>query len=131
MRLRLARWQVLVLVGALLLAGCESVTSAPSPLPSGLYAVPTIDTGKFDACAGVGLADARLTGSPEDPRVAWLTGKYGRKDVVFPAAFTARFTPDLEILDAGGKVVARDGQVIEGGCVTSGDPSGPLLILWP
>ena len=114
-----------------LLIGCERPAPSPSPLPPGLYAVPTIDTSTFDACAGVGIADAHLTGDPNDPRVAWLTGQYGRREVVFPARFTARFAPELEILDATGTVVARSGDLITGGCVTGGDPVGPLLILWP
>ena len=118
------------LVVVLVVAACGSTVSSPTPLPSGVYAVPTIDTSKFDACAGIGVADAHLTGDPSDPRIAWLTGTYGRKEVVFPAGFTAQFAPRLEILDATGAVVAREDQIITEGCVT-GEFGSPLLILWP
>jgi hypothetical protein len=128
-------------VGAILtstiIAGCA--TSAPTQTsmptatlaatPSGvLYALPVGDTGV--ACAGVGLEEATLTGDPSDPRVAWLTSPWGRRDVLFPRGFTARFSPRLEVLNTLGDVVAREGTVITGGCVTTGN-GGPLLILWP
>jgi hypothetical protein len=123
--------RIALLVACMLVSACNSPAPSPSPLPAGIYAVPTIDTSKFDACGGVGLVDARLTGDPQDPRVAWLTGSYGRRDVVFPSRFTARFAPELEILDAGGAVVAREGQVVTGACVMGAAPGSPLLILWP
>ena len=85
-----------------------------------------------DACAGVGLETTRLTGDSSDPRVAWLaTTGGGRQDVVFPPGYRARFVPALEVLDASGAVVARDGDVVDGGCVTGVDGGGPLLIGWP
>jgi hypothetical protein len=114
---------------AMLVAGCSPAappraSGAPgSPLP-----VPTLASWN-GACAGVGLLKAALTGDPADPRVAWLQTPNGRQDVVFPPGFSARFTPLLQILDATGKVVARDGDVIDGGCVTGADAGGPLLIL--
>jgi hypothetical protein len=123
--------RIVLLVAFMLVSACDRPAPSPSPLPAGVYAVPTIDTSKFDACAGIGVVDAHLTGDPHDPRIAWLAGSYGRREVVFPSRFTARFAPELEILDAAGAVVAREGQVITGGCVTGGDTGSALLILWP
>jgi hypothetical protein len=54
----------------------------------------------------------------------------GRHEIVWPYGFTARFDPDLAVLDASGKVVFRAGDPIDGGCVIGGAGS-PLLILPP
>lgn len=104
----------------LVLAGCSVVQ--PNP------ALPTVDAG---GCRGVGIPDATLTGDPKEPRVAWVIQDGHRRDVVFPNGYTARFSPKLEILDASGHVVARDGDAITGGCTTGSDAQGALLILWP
>ena len=112
---------VAALFAGLLIAACGSPTPSSSPLPSGLYALPAIDTSGWDACAGVGVVDAHLSGRPDDPRVVWLDGNFGRKEVVFPQGFSGRLTPALEILDPSGRVIAREGTVIDGGCVTGGD----------
>ena len=104
----------------LLLAACGAT---PSP------SLPTLDSA-INPCAGVGLG-ATLAGSPTDPRVAWLVySQGGRSEIVWPAGFTARFDPDLAVLDASGKVVYRAGDHIDGGCVVGGVDS-PLLILPP
>jgi hypothetical protein len=86
-----------------------------------------------DGCGGVGFLDAYLHGSQTDPRVAWLDfGKGGRREVVFPIGYTARFMPKLEILNEKGEIVGREGDAIDGGCVTGvGGPHEPMLILWP
>jgi hypothetical protein len=111
-----------LLVGTvvLLLAACGA-----TPTPS----LPTVaEVGQ--ACAGVGN-DGTLAGSPTDPRVAWLVGSQGgRKEIVWPPGFTARFDPDLAVLDASGKVVYRAGDRPGGGCVI-GSSDSPLLILPP
>jgi hypothetical protein len=77
-------------------------------------------------CLGVGL-DAVLRGDPNDERFAWLDSSDGRIDVFFPLGFVGRFTPRLEVLDTTGRVVAREGDQIVGGCWTVDD--GPILIL--
>jgi hypothetical protein len=48
---------------------------------------------------------------------------------VFPPGFTARFTPKVEVLNAIGDVVARDGTVVSGGCMVGPGPNALLLIL--
>ena len=111
-----------LLVGtvALLLGACGA-TPAPT--------LPTLPT-DVQACAGVGN-DGTLAGSPTDPRVAWLAEPQGgRVEIVWPHGYTARFDPDLAVVDASGKVVYRAGDRPGGGCVI-GDPGSPLLILPP
>ena len=50
----------------------------------------------------------------------------GRTEVIWPAGFSARFDPRLEILDASGQVVIMGGDFVNGGCVIS-DPRVLLL----
>jgi hypothetical protein len=125
---------LLMLVVALVLAGCGWLSS-PAPTPSGVFALRTVDvTGgvcasEHCACAGVGLTNTTIEGSPTDPRVVWLSSPGGPdRPVVFPTGFTARFAPTLEVLNASGQVAFVAGQQITGGCV-GGDEV--LLIGWP
>jgi len=97
----------------------------PSPkpsLPDGLIALPTTNWLETPdtICAGVGL-DAVLHGSPNDPYVAWLENSVGggRDEVLWPAGYRARFSPNLEILNESGIVVLREGDAISGSCVPS------------
>ena len=119
-------------LGIVLLAVAACATQPPSPEPTAperVAALPTIGlVGR--ACRGIGL-DGTLSGNPADPRVAWLATSAGRMDVVFPAGFTARFAPSLEVLDASGLVVAHEGTAITGGCTTGPNAQGPVLILVP
>jgi hypothetical protein len=126
---------------AVIVAACASPSPSPPPAPSvspspvspsapQALTVPTVRW--LSACRGIGLADATLTGDPADPRIAWLDlAGHGRRDVVFPPAFTARFVPSLEVLDEAGRVVARAGDRIADGCLTGSGVSDPLLILRP
>ena len=111
--------------------GAPTTTAVNSPAPAeslapGEVALPTevpqvLPSGVLEACAGVGL-DAVLHGDPYDPRVAWLINNLGtRIDVIWPVGYRARFAPTLEVLDAAGLVVLREGDPVTGGCVT-GDP---------
>jgi hypothetical protein len=114
-----------------LLAGCAAPVTqgtVDGPSPTGAtFALLTVDA-LPDACAGIGL-QAALTGDPHDRRFAWLkdASSGGRIDVVFPPGFSARFTPNLEILNAADQVVGREGDPVEGGCIVG---SG-TLVLWP
>lgn len=123
-----------VSVLALIVTACASPSpSAPvSPRAPSAPALPTVGDWLSGACAGIGLVDATLNGDPADPRIAWLDLKgYGRREIVFPPFYTARFVPSLEVLDEADHVVARAGDRIDGGCVTGSDGNDPLLILWP
>jgi hypothetical protein len=71
---------------------------------------------------------AVLRGDPSDSRVAWIQWPGQRVEAWFPAGFRARFTPKLEILDASGRVRARDGDPLDGGCPRA---EGGILIFWP
>jgi hypothetical protein len=44
---------------------------------------------------------------------------------------SAHFNPRLEILNAAGQVVARDGDAVDGGCVVGAGAGAPLLVFWP
>jgi hypothetical protein len=80
----------------------------------------------------VGFPDgARLVGNASDPRVAWVQFGAKRADVVWPQGYRARFNPYLEILNANGEIVARHGDEIRGGCVTSESADEPLLLQPP
>jgi hypothetical protein len=108
-----------LLVGAvaLVVAACGA-----TPKPT----LPTL-TSDVQVCEGVHLG-ATLAGSPTDPRVAWaVDAKGGRHEIVWPPGFTARFDPDLAVLDTSGKVRYRAGDLIDGGCVHGGVGS-PLLV---
>ena len=119
------------LVAAAMLAVVAGCAGSPTASPSmAVYALPAVsDAG--GACAGIGVEGATLTGDPTDPRVAWLASPYGRHDVVFPSGFRARFRPRLEVLNANGDVVAREGTAVTGGCLAGPGPNGLLLILSP
>ena len=80
-------------------------------------------------CVGVGL-DAILHGDAADPRVTWMVDRSsGRRiDVVWPVGYGARFAPSLEVLDEAGMVIAREGDLIIGGCPTALLPEGVVWI---
>jgi hypothetical protein len=90
----------------LTLLACSTVTAIPLPRD------------EFpNECPTVGL-EATLTGSPNDPRLAWLSTSEGRRvELVWPPGYGARFAPDLEVLNESGSVVFRAGDVVDGGCV--------------
>jgi hypothetical protein len=81
-----------------------------------------------DGCASVAL-DGQLAGHTADPRLAWIEradGSAERIDVVWPPGYSARFAPGLEVLDADGRVVLREGGRVDAGCAWNG-----LVLLLP
>lgn len=99
----------------LALAGCAGLLPGSASLPT--------DANWPGGCGiGVGL-DAVLRGDAGDARVAWAIDRSsgGRIDLVWPAGYSARFLPDLQVLDASGTIVARDGDLVIGKCM--GDPA--------
>jgi hypothetical protein len=124
--MRLTRTVAAVLAIVVAVPACSATPSPPPTNAAGNLVLPTMDTPPNTPCAGVGT-EALLAGDADDPRVAWIVSRMTRVDVVFPSGFSARFAPDLEVLDASGRVVARAGDRIDGYCVTAGPP----LILWP
>ncbi len=131
---------VALLICAALVAGCSSEPSPTPPptervRPDGSIALPgwtppPVPSGIPVACGGVGF-EAVLHGDPDDPRVTWLESirNAQRIDVIWPAGYSARFSPELEVLDEGGGVAMRGGDPVDGGCVT-GDPD-VFLVGWP
>lgn len=130
---------------AVLLGACATSVPPAAPTPSApsnaatavAYGFPlrtlppvTVPSGAVVTCAGIGLVDAALHGDPNDPKLAWLINAVGpsRIDLVWPSGYSARFDPQLEIVDPNGVVVMREGDQIEGACVTS-QPN--LLLLLP
>ena len=109
---------------ALVAAACAS-SPAPSPRPPAFFALPAAPVQA--ACRGIGL-EARLTGNPSDPRIAWL--EPGGRRLVWPFGFVARFSPTLEILDQDGRLVMREGDAVSGACLkgTANEPSSVLMI---
>lgn len=101
-----------------------SVAPSAVALPAaGEIPLPTIvpialPSGATRGCADIGLANGVLHGNPTDPHVAWVTTNGpNRVEVTWPSGYRARFSPELEVLDASGQVVAREGDPIAGGCV--------------
>lgn len=97
------------------------------------YTLPTLDS-EVAFCAGVGY-NGVLHGDPDDPRLAWGETETRtnrlilRQELVWPSGYTARFTPQLEILDSSRQVRYVAGDRIEGGCVTGPGSRGPLYVI--
>lgn len=136
----MARWRSRLLhVAAVVVmaGGCAATTDAPAstdpfdpaawtrPLGPGERWLPIarwdLPGGRTLLCSGGGtIGDFRLHGSPIDARLAWMVWPDGhRTELAFAAGWSARFMPDLEVLDAGGRVVAREGSPIIGTCGTA------------
>jgi len=80
-------------------------------------ALPTSLFWRGGCTIGVGR-DATLHGSPTDSRVTWATdnGLGMRIEILWPVGYSARFDPNVEVLDASGNVVGREGDLIVGSC---------------
>jgi hypothetical protein len=102
---------------AVMLAGCAILPTTPLPAWQG------------DCGLGVGR-DLILHGSAADGRVAWaIDGSgAGRVDLLWPRGYMARFNPELEIIDANGRLVAHDGDLITGSCLTAPGDGGAIRI---
>lgn len=121
-RARLRELVVATAVGVAVVAGCVSEAPAPSAAIG-----PHLRTAEVATCSGIGLVDAVLHGSATDDRIAWVTrGTADRLETVWPVDFTATFRPDLEILDASGAVIAREGDTVAGACATL--PGGAIFL---
>ena len=118
---------MVIVLAVLVIAGCNAERPAPSPsrilgpgerwVPVALWEL----NGQTFLCAGGGFVEGqRLHGAPDDPRLVWMEKSDGtREEVAWPTGFSARFTPELELLDGSGRVVAWEGTRVVGGCVTA------------
>lgn len=114
-------------VGTTLFALSLAACAGKGAVSSSEFALPTVPSAVSSACRGVGLR-ATLHGDPSDPRIAWVVyDGGGRRDVIWPTGYRARFAPRLEVLDTDGRVVLGEGDRIEGACVTD-DPNVLLLV---
>lgn len=103
---------------ALPVSACASppppVVVNPRPLGAGELWVPVANWFKPGVgtllCAGGGfIGDYRLHGSPTDARVVWMTDPHGlRQEVAWPVGYSARFRPELELLNETSRVVGRE-----------------------
>jgi hypothetical protein len=125
--------RVMVAAFVLLAISACSAPAQTSVAPSSLIALPTLPpaiglpSGAQRGCRGVGI-DAVLRGNATDPWVAWLVTSGGaRLNPYWPSGYRARFTPNLEILDATGGVVLRSGAHLSGAC----ENADRLLFLEP
>jgi hypothetical protein len=86
-----------------------TITACAGLLP-GTTRLPTDPAWPGGCGIGVGL-DAVLHGSTRDHRLVWATDRSSgqRIDLVWPAGYGARFIRGLQVLDASGAVVAREG----------------------
>jgi hypothetical protein len=122
------RIAALLLLLPCLVAGCWLVSAfTPSrPLGPGEYWLPWTDARE---CEVTSLEGATLHGSPTNGAV-WLESPTGgRIELVWPPRFSARFDPDLEVLDHLGRVAAREGTPVTEACLT-GDPDVLSLDLY-
>lgn len=117
-----------LLIAALMVTACAG-PSAQTPtrsLEPGEQRVPVANwtaglVGGPVLCAGVGYpsATAILHGSATDPRLVWMSRLAKRVELGWPVGYSARFTPQLELLDEHGVVVGREGSILVGGCETA------------
>jgi hypothetical protein len=109
-----------LLILFLALIGCSAssqLSASVRPLGSGERWLQVADwTGT--ACGGAGLVgDYRLRGSPNDPRLAWMTDPDGtRRELAWSPGTSARFTPGLEVVGPDSAVAAREGWLVVGLC---------------
>jgi hypothetical protein len=120
----------LIPIAAALLVLVAACGGAPAATPTrslgpGEHPLPVA---KWDAgwgqtvlCAGAGFVpERRLHGSPDDPRLVWMIDAFGiRTEIGWPVGYSARFTPNLELLDNRGVVIAREDSPVLGGCPTA------------
>jgi len=86
----------------------------------------------FFADCGLGVGyDATLHGSASDPRLAWAinNGSGTRVEILWPAGYGARFRPQLEVLDEHGQIVAHEGDLIIGRCLSDPVDASAIRIL--
>lgn len=116
-----------MLAASNLLAAC-----AETHKPSGPLVLP-LRTMAADECSGVGQSGV-VHGNPTDPEVVWeepLVGPGPRTHVIWPTGYRAVFDSTLSIFDEQGRPILREGDYVDGGCVTGDGPSDPLLLIPP
>jgi hypothetical protein len=67
----------------------------------------------------IGGPRATLLGSASDARLAWVVRDGQRYELGWPAGYTARFSPELEVLDDHSRLVASQGDQFTKLCPTA------------
>jgi hypothetical protein len=119
-------------LGLTLAASTMLTACAETPGPSGPLVLP-LRTMAADECYGVGQSGV-VHGNPSDPEVVWeepLIGPGPRTHVIWPTGYRAVFDATLSILDEHGRPVLREGDYVDGGCVTGNGRSDPILLIPP
>lgn len=99
--------------------------------------LPTLGDRWNGYCGGVGI-DGTLRADPLDPKVApWLQPEPDPRaspepiTLIWPPGFTARFVPQLEVIDPIGQIVMREGDRLGGSCLSAADIWGTGLDCGP
>jgi hypothetical protein len=119
-----------MVVVALVALACGSEVASPVATPprvlgDGEQWLPVanfrLPNGETLLCTGGGfVGDYRIHGASTDPRLAWLVAPTGERiELAWPNGYSARFTPDLEILDQEGRIVGKAGSRVTGSCRTA------------
>jgi hypothetical protein len=105
---------------AWLVVGCGSF---------GGFSLRTDATRQGSCSIGVGR-DATIHGSVSDPRLAWaIDNSSGRRvELIWPVGYSARFSPQLVVVDRGAKVVAHEGDLIIGSCLNRPEDADAIQI---
>ncbi len=101
---------LLVVALAAVVSACEQAAPSVSPVALPVANFP-------NACRGIGV-DAILHGDPGDARSAWLSVGGVRNELVWPPGYKAVFTPSLVVFDESGAAVFREGDHINGACLS-------------
>ena len=131
-------------------AATPTQPASASPIPSATRSavqgppIATFALGPGDGCDSLGVADpvfGALAGAVDDPEVAWLLERDGRRlAIAWPAGFTAWFDPDVELRDGDGRTVGRKDDVFlfqVPGASAAGTPtdsyvaSGQMIVVEP
>jgi len=135
-------------VGITIVVAGADVTASVEPSAAPVVQLPTwSEAPASGACPAALMGRVTLRGDRRSQsRPVWVESWDGeQRDIVWPYGFSARFTPALELLNARGEVVAREGDVLDlgGGVVSALDPAfdfyachvslawGPLAVIPP
>jgi hypothetical protein len=111
---------VIVLVMVMIAACSTGGNGSPS---AATVVVPTFKPIPSGECPTAQMAAVRLRGDRAADPPVWVEDAQGKKmSVLWPNGFSARFDPDLSLIGADGRVIARSGDLLDlgGGQV---DPS--------
>lgn len=102
------RFSLLILT-IVVIASCSSQSGSVVTIPT----APSPAAGQVDLCPAAALTPFTLAGDPTKSPAVWGINSFGDVfAITWPAGFTARFSPSLQIVDPSGAAVATGGVVI-------------------